>query len=172
VFRNQQEWAVKSRSLTMWCVSGALLAAGGDAVACGQTLFQTGQATRYQSFIARHPATILVYRPGTAGDVTDGSAALYSGLEKAGHKVTVVSAPDTLLDALSKTRFDVVIAPAADMERIAGLLGHGESNASQMLAVVGARGAEATRFPRHVKSDDGLNTYLRSIDDMMTEHGA
>src|SRR4051812_6793450 len=82
-----------------------LALASSPASACGEGQFNMGQGLRYQGYLAPHPATVLVY-DAAASD----HEALYAGLQKAGHKVTVVGSADAMSQALHERRYDVVIA--------------------------------------------------------------
>ena len=77
--------------------------------ACGEGQFNMGQGLRYQGYLAPHPATVLVYDDGASD-----RKALYAGLQKAGHKVTVVGTADAMSQALRAGHYDVVIADFDD----------------------------------------------------------
>ena len=86
-----------------------LALASPPASACGEGLFNMGQGLRYQGYLAPHPANVLVYDDGTSD-----RRALYAGLQKAGHSITVVATADALSRALQQRRYDVVIADFDD----------------------------------------------------------
>ena len=90
-------------------LAAALALACTDARACGEGTFNMGQGLRYQGYLAPHPATVLVYDDGAANH-----RALYAGLQKAGHTVTVVGNAGDMSRALHARRFDVVIADLDD----------------------------------------------------------
>ena len=144
-----------------------------DAGACGESMFHSGQAMRYHTYISRQPANILVYRPGTP-DSGSVQKQLYTGLEKAGHHVTVVTGGNALTQALAVRQYDVIIASARDMVVIAAELGK-SSREPVLLAVLGRdAGSEAgvsERFPRTLHEGDGLNQYLKVIDQSMRTRG-
>jgi len=75
------------------------------AYACGEGQFNMGHGLRYQGYLAPRPATLLVFDAGAANHT-----ALYDGLKKAGHKVTVVGSADAMSQALHAGHYDVVIA--------------------------------------------------------------
>ncbi|MGH8041916.1 MAG: hypothetical protein ACREPN_07730 [Rudaea sp.] len=149
-----------------------LTIAAADVQACGESMFHSGQGMRYHAFITRTPADILIYQPGRR----DSSAAqkqLYSGLEKAGHRITVVSNSDALAQALAAKHYDVVIAGERDMDAITARLDKSVRGPA-LLAVV-ARDTNIRqlrdRFPNSVREGDGLNRYLKSIDQTMQKRG-
>lgn len=146
-----------------------LAAATTNALACGETLFHSGEGMRYQSFISREPANILIYRPGEANDNV-AQKQLDKGLEKAGHRVTLVTDNADLAHALAKSHYDVVIAGAHDMEVVAAQLDR-SALAPALVAVVGAKAdqdAPARGQDTHTLNEqDGLNQYLRLIEKTM-----
>ena len=95
----------------------AVALAWSSAWACGEGQFNMGQGLRYQGYLAPRPATVLVY-DDNAGD----HKALYTGLQKAGHKVTVVGTADAMSQALQARRYDVVIADFDDAAALQSLL--------------------------------------------------
>src|SRR5690348_1022065 len=96
-------------------LSAGLILSATQAQACGESMFKSGQAMRYRSFISRQPAQIMIYRPIAEGAV---SQQLYNSLEKAGHKVIVVTDAKDLTRALSARKYDVIIASTSDMKMV------------------------------------------------------
>jgi len=144
-----------------------------NAQACGESMFHSGQAMRYHAFITRQPADILIYRP-EATDAASTEKQLYAGLQKAGHKVTVVTRVSSLTQALASKQFDVVIAGVRDMDTVTAELGK-SSREPALVAVLDPgmdkdRGVHE-RFPRSVREGDGLNQYLKSIEKTMQTRG-
>lgn len=139
--------------------------------ACGESLFHSGQGMRYHAFITRQPADILIYRPGAA-NVSDSSQQLVAGLQKAGHRITVVSDETTMASTLMDHHFDVVIASAKDMDAITQRLDK-SAREPALLAVVGNDGATpGDRFAHTVRENDGLHQYLKSIEQSMHTRGS
>lgn len=135
-----------------------------SAQACGEGQFNMGQGLRYQGYLAPRPATVLVYDDGAAA-----RKALYTGLQKAGHKVIVVSNVDALSQALGERRFDVVIADFADAAVV-------ESSAStsarpRLLPVVERSQRNApevrSRFNLFVLDGASLGQYLKLINQLV-----
>ena len=87
----------------------ALAFASKPVLACGEGAFNAGKGLPYQGYLAPRPATVLVYaNPDPTASDTDRNA-LYAGLTKAGHKLTMVKDPAALASALRERHYDVVI---------------------------------------------------------------
>jgi hypothetical protein len=141
-----------------------------DVQACGESMFHTGQSMRYHAFITRDPANILIYRTGAANS---DQKLLYSGLEKAGHKVTLVTDAAALAQTLSANHYDVIIANGSDMNAISADLGK-STREPALLAVLGNNPGEQQlrdHFPHHLSENAGLNQYLKSIEQTMQTRG-
>jgi hypothetical protein len=142
-----------------------------SALACGESLFHNGQGMRYHAFITRQPADILFYRPSSSGS-TDSSKQLFAGLEKAGHHVTILIEESGVMNALMTHHYDVVIASAHDMDAISAHLDKSKSEPA-LLAVVGSdQDSQRERFTHSVRASDGVNQYLKSIEQSMRTRGS
>jgi hypothetical protein len=145
-----------------------------DAQACGESMFHTGSAMRYHAFISRRPATILVYNPGSWKSGV-AQAELYKGLEKAGHKVTVVGDAVALSQAMSAHTYDVIIAGSGEMDAVAVHIVKSVREPT-LMAVISRDGGDEhqlrERFPRNVREGDDLNQYLKSIEQTMQTRGS
>jgi len=136
------------------------------ASACGEGQFNMGQGLRYQGYLAPHPATVLVYDE-TAGD----HKALYAGLQKAGHKVTVVGTAEAMSQALQAGRYDVVIA---DFDDAAALQSRttGMSARPGVLPVVARNRRNApevsNRFKLFLLDGASLGQYLKGINQLLS----
>ena len=137
-----------------------------QAQACGESMFKSGQAMRYRSFISRHPAQIMIYRPLAEGAVP---LALYSGLERAGHTVTVVTDVHGLAQALGTKKFDVIIAATSDEQIVAAQI-NTVQHAPTLLAIAGNGEARDARAP--LSASDGTNAYLKTIEETMRTRGS
>ena len=74
----------------------ALLAAVAAPVhACGEGQFNMGKGMRYQGYLAPRPATVLVY-----DEAPEQRLAIYQGLHRAGHRLTVARSGDELARSL------------------------------------------------------------------------
>ncbi|MGH8121471.1 MAG: hypothetical protein ACREPT_01725 [Rudaea sp.] len=144
-----------------------------NAYACGESMFHSGQGMRYHAFITRQPAEILIYR-SLAPDPDASRKELYSGLQRAGHKVTIVTDSGTLAQALTTKKYDVIIAGTRDMQTVEAQLDKSQ-HAPALLAVLGPDAVKDAsirqHFPHNLREDDGLNQYLKSIEQTMQTRG-
>ncbi len=151
----------------------AFATAGSTAFACGESIFHTGHAMRYHAFITRRPARILVYDPGEWKKGVQ-QAEIYSGLESAGHKVTVSGDPKALKQALAARSYDVIIASSNDMATIRTLLRQPAPEPT-LVAIIDRNAAQNAqllhRYPRNLPDNANLNQYLKSIEQTMETRG-
>jgi ABC-type phosphate/phosphonate transport system substrate-binding protein len=133
------------------------------ALACGESMFNTGKGLEFQAYLAPRPATVLIF--GTPDPTTSDAqrTELVKGLEAAGHKVVAVADADAYAQALRGGKVDLVIADAAAVDALAAA--NGASAAPRLLPVVpkGNRNAGGT-FELFLKSGARLGQYLRAID--------
>jgi hypothetical protein len=133
--------------------------------ACGEGQFNMGQGLRYQGYLAPHPATVLVYDEA-AGD----RKALYTGLQKAGHKVTVVGTSDAMSQALRTDRYDVVIA---DFDDAAALQARAGTSAKPGVLPIVARNRRnapevSSRFKLFLLDGASLGQYRKGINQLLS----
>ena len=151
------------------CAASLLALASPEVDACGETLFRTGQGMRYNSYAAPRPATVLIYADAAA--VAAGTEAeLRKGLEKAGHKVTVVADAQGLSTIGGARPFDVVIADLAAIDALTESLG-GEAESPRFVPVVARNDkterALRERFAWCVREGAGVGQYLKAINKVM-----
>ena len=136
------------------------------ATACGEGQFNMGHGLRYQAYLARHPATVLVYDDGTVD-----RASLYAGLQKAGHKVTVVGTADAMAQALHARKFDVVIADLDDATAMQSHVGTAAAK-TKVLPVVARNRKDApelrNQFKLFVIDGASLGQYLKVINQLLS----
>jgi len=137
----------------------ALSTATTAAHACGEVMYRMGGALRYHAFITRHPAERTKF---------------HDNLEKAGHKVTVLTDPDALPQTLATHSYDVIIASAANMDVISAQIPKA-SREPTLIPVLRRDASDETemraRFPRLVTEDANLNQFLKSIEQSMKARG-
>lgn len=131
--------------------------------ACGEGQFNMGQGLRYQGYLTPRPATVLVF-----DDAAAHRKALYAGLQKAGHKITVVGTADALSQALRARRFDVVIADFG----VASMVESSTTSARPRLLPVVERSRRnapevRSRFNLFLLDGASLGQYLKSIDQLV-----
>ena len=146
-------------------VVAALASTPATVAACGEGMFNTGKGLRYQAYLAPRPAAVLVY---TVPDASSGERdALYAGLEKAGHRVTVVRDADALKRAIAEHRYDVVIS-AFDVVDAIPAQADTEAAAPTVLPVVARSDRNSpqlrSRFDLFVLDGASLGQYLRAIN--------
>ncbi|HXI14734.1 MAG TPA: hypothetical protein VNM48_00085, partial [Chloroflexota bacterium] len=153
--------------LTVLALSAAL-AAPQAGLACGEGIFNMGQGLRYQGFLAARPATVLVYdadRKPAADRI-----AVYRGLGRAGHKLTVAHSPEELAEALRQRRYDVVIAGFSKLGTIGTQLSAG-APAARVLPIVDRSQVNAPEVRGRFVLLDGasLGQYLKLISQLMKD---
>ena len=158
-----------NRILISAFVTSLLGLAATDAFACGESLFRTGQGMRYNSYAAPRPATVLIYSDA-AGSTARNDGELRKGLEKAGHRVTVVSDAEDLETAAGARPFDVVIADLAEIDALTESMG-AETVKPDFLPVVarsvGIDRELRERFAWCVREGAGVGQYLKGINKLM-----
>ncbi|MFS8063087.1 MAG: hypothetical protein ACMG5Z_00720 [Luteimonas sp.] len=144
----------------------ALALACAPALACGEGQFNMGQGLRYQGYLAPHPATVLVYDDGASAH-----KALYAGLQKAGHKVTIVDSAAAMSQALQADRYDVVIADFDDAAALQSRVS-GASAKPDVLPVVARNRRNApevnSRFKLFLLDGASLGQYLKGINQLLS----
>lgn len=151
-------------TLTILLLAGTL-AAIPPALACGEGLFNMGGGLRYQGYLAPRPATVLVYdneRTPSADRI-----AVYRGLVRAGHRLSIAHSPDELAQALRERRYDVVIA---GLDKIVAVTAQTSAEAAtpKLLPVIerSQRNAPAVRdhFSLFLLDGASLGQYLKVIN--------
>ena len=147
----------------------ALTFASTQTLACGETAFNAGKGLPYQAYLAPRPATVLVYAsPDPTASDADRSA-LYAGLTKAGHKLTVVKDPAALASALRERHYDVVITAfnAVDTVQAATADVGGAAGKTALLPVVARSDRDSPQLRGHfdlfVVDGASLGQYLKMI---------
>ena len=155
---------MRTRPLPATCLATALAAAFAlPAQACGEGIFSLGDALRYDGYLAPRPASVLVYEPDA--DATEDRIAVYRGLARAGHRVTVVTDAGQLGDALAKQPFDVVVV---DDEYAGALAATAVASTRQLRVVPGAPARTASDGNRrYVRGSASLGTWLGAINRLL-----
>ena len=155
-----------NRCILASAIALALALASPSVRACGEGQFNMGQGLRYQGYLAPHPATVLVHDDGAADH-----KALYAGLQKAGHTVTVVGTADAMSQALGAHSFDVVIA---DLDEATAMQSQAAATSvhPRLLPVVARNRRDAPELRSHFKlfllDGASLGQYLKVINQSLS----
>jgi CheY-like chemotaxis protein len=148
------------------------IGAAGQAQACGEVMYRMGGALRYHAFITRHPAEILMYTDSAApSSPSEHRDEFHRSLEKAGHKVTMVSGQEALTQALATHRFDVIITYAASLPTVNAQLAHAQREPSLIPVFQGADEATRKQYPLALNENADLNQFLKTIEQTMKSRG-
>ncbi|MFO1505729.1 MAG: hypothetical protein U1F23_01405 [Lysobacterales bacterium] len=166
----------KNRSISTLALMAILSTfAAGSAFACGEVMSRMGSALRYQSFVTRHPARILIYTSGNAADpsIAKASERLRASLEKAGHHVTLADSPAALARDLGARPYDIIITGGANVAAVATTLASASSRPA-LIPVLdpGQEAALKAAYPLAVNADANLNRYLKAIETSMRSRGS
>jgi hypothetical protein len=85
---------------------------GGNAYACGDSLYRVGKGVSYRVYTAPLPGSVLVYGEGESAEL------LAKELARSGHGVRLVSNDEQLKAELDSGGYDVVIAAYSDKSAI------------------------------------------------------
>lgn len=144
------------------------LLAPGPVQACGEGLFNMGQGLRYQGYLTPRPAVVLVYDRERAPAAD--RIAVYRGLVRAGHRLTIAHSPDELALALRQQRYDVVIAGYDNVDLVAARAS-GAASTAKLLPVVARSQRNAptvhSRFALFLLDGASLGQHLKSIDQLV-----
>lgn len=137
------------------------------ALACGEGIFSMGDGLRYDGYLTPRPATILVFEPD--GDASAERIAVYRGLARSGHRLTVVSDTEHVSEVLKRQAFDIVIADDEHAGLLAAALPDG-ANSRQLLAVPGKPARKASTGNRaYVSSTASLGSWLGTLNRLMKD---
>jgi hypothetical protein len=134
------------------------------ALACGELRFNAGKGLQFQNYLAPRPAEVLILS-------SDDSAAFPAGLERAGHRVTVVPDQNALQAALTRQRFDIVIASYESADAVTASVESRAGPLTQLLPIVtrSARNSADVRgrFAQFVVEGASLGQYLTTINRLL-----
>jgi hypothetical protein len=156
--------------LSSLVLSAALAVMPTPSQACGEGAFNTGKGLAYQGYLAPRPATVLIY---SAPDSTTSHAdrdALYAGLKKAGHSLTIVTDADALTSALHDHQYDVVIASLDTVDAVEAATASVASK-PHLLPVAARSERDSTqlhsRYKEFLVDGASLGQYLKTINSMV-----
>jgi hypothetical protein len=106
---------MKPRIALLTALAATLI--GGNAYACGDSLYRVGKGVSYRVYTAPLPGSVLVY-----GD-TEGAELLAKELARSGHGVRLVKNDEELKAELGSGAYDVVIAAYSDQSSVVPIAG-------------------------------------------------
>ena len=155
--------------LACMALGSALALVSAPVLACGEGMLNAGKGLPYQGYLVPRPATVLIYANPDPTASDSERDALYAGLKKAGHKLTVVSDASALTTALRERHFDVVIAAFDAADTVATATADaGDAAGKTILLPVVTRGERnspqmRSRFSAFLVYGAGLSQYLKVI---------
>jgi len=160
---------MSSRILACIALSGAFIFASEPSYACGEGQFNAGRGLPFQNYLAPRPATVLIYAHPAPTASDSQRDALYAGLQKAGHKLTVVSDTNDLAGALRERHYDIVITAfdAVDAVKAATMDAGIVAGEPKLLPVIARRDRNSpqvrSRFDAFLVDGASLGQYLKMI---------
>lgn len=146
-------------------LAAALVMVPAAAFACGELKFNVGRGLPFQSYLTPRPANVLIL---TSTSESEGNVS--AGLEKAGHRVTVVADIAAMREALQGQRFDVVITALDSVDTVTSNIAR-SADSARVLPVVSraARNSAAVRerFEQFVLDGASLGQYLTTINKLL-----
>ena len=148
-------------------VAAVLVLGPAAAFACGELKFNAGKGLPFQTYLTPRPANVLILSSGNEAE----QGALYGGLEKAGHKITVVPDVNALNGALEQQRYDIVIAALESADAVSATVASNADSLTRLLPVV-ARSVRNSpqvreRFEQFVLDGASLGQYLTTINRLL-----
>ena len=101
---------MKTRTVILTALAVSLI--GGNAYACGDSLYRVGKGVSYRVYTAPLPGSVLVYGEG------EGAELLAQELARSGHGVRLVQDSAELQAEIGTGAYDVVIAAYADQSSV------------------------------------------------------
>ena len=167
------------RSLTDFAFAVALVLATAQASdACGDKFVVFGRGVRFRTaYAAAHPAAILVYmNPTSHVPLVDRDFHLVATLRLAGHRPSVVETKDELHDALSSTRYDLLIVDLEDAAGVETEVQKSESAPVVVPLIYNVSGTEfaelAKKYSCLLKADRRNHQLLSVLDEVMRDKAA
>lgn len=163
------------RVRVVFVLAAAVLLHGdtGNVQACGDKFLMIGKGAKFrQAYAAIYPASVVVVAlPQRESGKALRDPRLLSDLKQAGHQVAVVEDDRALAHTLTFGRPDVLLADAADADRLAALADSAPTRPKVLPVMFNPTkqqisGVEA-RYKQNLKSGDRSIKYLSAIEDVM-----
>ena len=157
---------MKTRTALLTALAVTLI--GGNAYACGDSLYRVGKGVSYRVYTAPLPGSVLVYGEGEA------AALLAQELARSGHGVRLVKNDEELQAELDSAAYDVVIAAYADRSSVMPSAS-AASGAPTFLPVALTEDEEKQARNEHERvmlaEKDEIKHYLKAIHQTLKQGG-
>ncbi len=157
---------MKTRTALLTALAATLI--GGNAFACGDSLYRVGKGVSYRVYTAPLPGSVLVYGKGEAAEL------LAKELARSGHGVRLVNNDEELQAELGSGAYDVVIAAYADRSSIVPSAS-AASDAPTFLPVAQTEDEEMQARNEHERvmlaEKDEIKHYLKAIHQTLKTGG-
>jgi hypothetical protein len=157
---------MKTRTVLLTALAATLI--GGNAYACGDSLYRVGKGVSYRVYTAPLPGSVLVYGEGEAAEL------LAKELARSGHGVRLVKNDEQLQAELGSGAYDIVIAAYADRSSVVPSVG-AASNAPTFLPVALTEDEEKQARNEHERvmlaEKDEIKHYLKAIHQTLKQAG-
>ena len=141
---------------------------GGDAYACGDSLYRVGKGVSYRVYTAPLPGSVLIYGEGESAEL------LARELARSGHGVRLVSTDKELEAELGSGAYDVVIAAYSDKSAISrDLNAAADAPAFLPVALTEEEERQARKEYERVMfaEKDEIKHYLKAIHQTLKQRG-
>ena len=157
---------MKARTAILTALAVSLI--GGNAYACGDSLYRVGKGVSYRVYTAPLPGSVLVYGEG------EGAELLAQELARSGHGVRLVQNSEELQAELGTGAYDVVIAAYADQSTVVPGTS-GATGAPTFLPVALTEDEEKQARNEHQRvmmaEKDEIKHYLKAIHQTLKQRG-
>jgi hypothetical protein len=132
------------------------------ALACGEMMFNAGRGLPFQSYLAPHPADVLVLWTDARHDE------YYAALERAGHRITLVADAEDIAAELAANHFDIVIADFDALSQVPQAVASNTGSGPRLLPII-ARNLRKSpqvrdRFEQFLIDGASIGQYLTVIN--------
>lgn len=141
---------------------------GGNAYACGDSLYRVGKGVSYRVYTAPLPGSVLVYGQGESAEL------LAKELARSGHGVRFVSNDQQLQAELDSGAYDVVIAAYSDKSAVSRDLVVGTDAPTFLPVALTKDEANQAReeYERVMLAErDEIKHYLKAIHQTLKQRG-
>jgi hypothetical protein len=123
----------------LFCV--AIILGPAAAMACGEMKFNAGKGLPFQTYLSPRPADVLILSDST----TTRKEVAYSGMEKAGHRLTFVGSVEEMATALEHGRYDIVIVALESADEVQARIASQPGTVPRVVPVVSRSARNSTQ---------------------------